>query len=245
MTNALLARYRAEGAAGGYKGVRALDKGSVASALRETGNQYGTSHAAYESWKRAGIPTNEVMQSTTFGSATVKGDTAGDALTFTAAAAQAPPFKQHHAEAASRANPITWEGAAPEGRPGLSPYANAAINAAQREAYGSMPLRSGQTMSAPPQQSQPQLPSQQHAPTGGQLSPNEMQETWGQLMRSGKMRGSAAQCLVEMPPEYSYEAPPKPPPISSQSLLTIGLHGHNRPVKRSTAFTSDFRDPFM
>ena len=39
MTSALLARYRAEGAAGGYKGVRALDKGSVASALRETGNQ--------------------------------------------------------------------------------------------------------------------------------------------------------------------------------------------------------------
>ena len=206
----------------------------------------GASHAAYESWKRAGIPTNEVMQSTTFGMTTVKGDTAGDALTFTAQVAQAPlPFKQHHVEAASRANPITWDGAPPEGRPGLTPYANAAINAAQREAYGSMPFRSGQTMSAPPQQSQPQPPSPQRAPTGGQLSSNEMQETWGQLMRSGKMRGSAAQCLVEMPPEYSYEAPPKPPPISSQSLLTIGLHGHNRPVKRSTAFTSDFRDPFM
>lgn len=182
------------------------------------------------------------MQSTTFGLTTVKGDTAGDALTFTAPPAQAaPPLKQHHALAASRANPITWEGAAPEGRPGLTPYANAAIDAAQREAYGSMSLRSGSMTSQPP----PQPPSPQRAPPGGQLSANEMQETWGQLMRSGKMRGSAAQCLVEMPPEYSYEAPPKPPPISSQSMLTIGLHGHNRPVKRSTAFTSDFRDPFM
>ena len=92
-------------------------------------------------------------------------------------------------------------------------------------------------------QQQHQQPSQ--PPTPAQLSPNEMQETWGQLMRSGKMRPSAAQCMVEMPPDYSYEAPNKPPAISSQSLLTIGLHGHEGPVKRSSAFTSDFRDPFM
>ena len=226
----------------------------------------GPSHAAYSQWKRTGIPTNEVMQSTTFGLVTRKGDTAGDALSFAPQSMQAPPpLKQYQAAAASRPNPITWDGAQPEGRPGLSAYANAAIDAAQREAYGSMPQRwgngggggGGHGSHMPPPQLQASQQWQQHQqhhqhhqqpsqpPTPAQLSPNEMQETWGQLMRSGKMRPSAAQCMVEMPPDYSYEAPNKPPAISSQSLLTIGLHGHEGPVKRSSAFTSDFRDPFM
>jgi hypothetical protein len=79
------------------------------------------------------------------------------------------------------------------------------------------------------------------------LSQGDMQQTWSHLVRTGKVRPSAAQCLVDMPPEYSVEPPPPRPPISSQSLQTIGLHpqGGGRPVARSTRFTSDFRDPFL
>ena len=82
-------------------------------------------------------------------------------------------------------------------------------------------------------------------PATNLMSTQDMQQSWSHLMRSGKVRPSAAQCLVEMPPEYSKEAPPMPA-VLSQSMHTIGLHAPNgnRPVKRSSHFTSDFRDPF-
>ena len=79
-----------------------------------------------------------------------------------------------------------------------------------------------------------------------QLNSWEMQQTWAELKRSRRLPLSAAQCLVDMPPVYSIEPAPKPPAVDSQSLLTIGLHPMDggRSVRRTTHFTSDFRDPF-
>jgi hypothetical protein len=59
-----------------------------------------------------------------------------------------------------------------------------------------------------------------------QLSPEEMQTTWSELMRSGKrvQVQSTAQCMVDMPPMYAVEPPPPKPTLDSHSLLTIGLH---------------------
>jgi len=245
MSNALLARYRAEGAAGGFSRVK--DSGSVAFAMREHSNQYGPSQASYDHWKRSGIPTNETMQSTTFGLSTRKGDSAGDAMTFSSAApAPMPQQKPHQLAAQNRANPITWMGGPPDmSRPLLNGYANAAADMA---AYENQQFQQQAMRQMPPplqmqQPPEPQLPNA--PPNGGPLSPVEMQQTWSTLMRTGKVKPTAAQCLVEMPPEYSTEDAPKPPPISSQSLMTIGLHDHNLPVRRSTHFTKDFRDPFM
>ena len=233
--NALLAQYRREGAAGTSR--RVQDQGSVAYSLREHTNPYGPSHAHYESWKKSGIPTKEVLQSKTFGISTIKSGTAGEALAFTPSAPEpAQPMKQYHMEAMNRTNPITWMGGPPDqSRPLLSSYANAAADAARRE----MP----QPLQAPPAPP-PDMPP---APaTGGPLSPKEMQQTWSELLRTRKHKPSAAQSLIQMPPEFSTEAPPRAPHIASQSLMTIGLHDDkNRMVKRSSAFTSDFRDPFL
>merc|ERR1719440_2193360 len=83
-------------------------------------------------------------------------------------------------------------------------------------------------------------------PSPSSLTDAQMKQTWSQLMRTGKVKPSAAQCLVDMPAEYSTEAPPPRPAVNSQAMNTIGLHPqqNNRPVKRSSAFSSDFRDPF-
>ena len=62
-----------------------------------------------------------------------------------------------------------------------------------------------------------------------------------------KLPQSSAQCMIHMPDSYSIEPPPPKPALDSQSMLTIGLHpqtGGRRAVRRSTHFTSDFRDPF-
>jgi len=187
------------------------------------------------------VPTAEVMQSTMFGTATAKGDSAGDALA--GLAAPPPPPARNHAAAAAHAaarrpNPITWEGGLPEPAPAPRPtYADGRPMAPA--SFMPQPQHSEAT-SAPPAE-----PSPASSP---KLSPEQMQQTWSTLMRQGKLpQPSAAQCLVEMPAHYSREAPPPQATVNSHSLLTIGLHPQNgdRSIRRSNKFTSDFRDPFV
>ena len=203
------------------------------------------------------------MQSQSFGRATQRGDSANEALTYAGMSSFQPAMTKPNSTA-PRANPITWLGGPPEVQP--RPRAVDPV--------------SGRSMIAEPPQAPPPPPPQVKFDA---LSQGDMQQTWSHLVRTGKVRPSAAQCLVDMPPEYSVEPPPvrsetphapppshlehlasslaplpehvsasacapQPrPPISSQSLQTIGLHpqGGGRPVARSTRFTSDFRDPFL
>ena len=103
-----------DGAAGNFKKVG--KSGGVADIMRDNSNPYGPSHAAFQSWKKSGIPTAEVLQSSTFGLATQKSDTAADAFS------GKPLPVPHHAPtlltlSAARANPITWAGGPPEPEP--------------------------------------------------------------------------------------------------------------------------------
>jgi len=193
------------------------------------GEQYGPSHAAFQRWKQSGIPTSELMPTQqSFGLSTRKGETAADAIS----GIPAPPLPNYARLAAGRrVNPITWQG--DEAPPPPSSYPSSQPS----------PLRPSQL-----EQQQQQPWSQIKPQPSPQLSPDEMHQTWSTLMRTGKARGqqSAAQCMIDMPPAYSLEAQAPRPAIDSQSLMTIGLHPANggRQVRRSTQFTSDFRDPF-
>lgn len=225
----MLSSYRnATDVAGQYKKV-GTNVGGVAAIMVDRSDGYGPSQHMFDSWKRSGIPTSELRQPTTFGMATVKGDTAGDCFTFGKLPQSTPSGKavSHHAP---RVNPITWAGGPEEPAPrrNYDPRTGRAVMEA---------LEPEPPAPAPPPQ-QPQQPIQ--------MDPNEMQQTWSHLMRTGKVRQSAAQCMVHMPPMYSLEPPPPMPPVNSHAINTIGLHPQNggRPVRRSTAFTSDFRDPF-
>ena len=230
------------------KNKKVASQGGVAGAMSmAVYDAYGPSQAALESWKLSGIPTSEVMQQSSFGLATQRsGGTAGDALDFTRASqvvfGQQPPQRsgikagprEPMAATAARPNPITWLGADEPSEP--------------RRFYDKT---SGRPMLAPepvppspPQQKG--LPSWHKPPAFQPLNLNEQQQPWGQLMRAGKVRQSAATCLIEMPAEYRMEAPPPMPPVASHAMNTIGLHPQNggRPVMRSTAFTSTFCDPY-
>jgi len=226
-SNALLNSYRQQGVPGNYP--RMTTQGGIGYLFQERGNAYGPSQQAYTHWKKSGVPTSDTMQSTAMGMSTHRGDTAGDALNFSAPAKDpAPNYARAPAgkPAAPRANPITWLGGEPE-----EPYVQ----------------RKPASIAIPPPEPQPQ----QHtlAPSSQPLSPQQMHETWAHLLRTRQAPSqlSSAQCLIDMPPEYSTEAPPPRPALDSQSMLTIGLHPQNggRQVRRSSAFTSDFRDPFQ
>ena len=221
--NPLLASYRAEQVAGNYP---RMQTGGIDYLFAEKGDGYGPSQKAYQEWKKSGFPTAERMQSTTFGLSTRRGETAGDALTFTHGNEPPPDYARAPAgkPVTSRPNPITWQGGEPE--------VQSARARAQPSQYDHMKAQYEATRPPPP-------PA---------LSPEQMHETWGHVLRTQKTNSftSAAQCMIQMPPEYRTEAPPPLPTLGNdQSLLTIGLHPHNKPVRRSSAFTSDFRDPFL
>jgi len=219
MQNPLLSSYREAGAAGNYPRVK--DQMGVAGLMQDRTNQYGPSHAAFESWKRVGIPTAEQMPSSkAFGMSTRLGESVGETLS--GKAFDPPPVPNYaRAPAGKRVNPITWLGGESE-----------------ITSKPSVPRRI-------------EVPSglslQREAQQSPVISPEQMQQTWSQLMRSRKLPQSSAQCLIDMPPAYAIEPPPPQPALTSQSLMTIGLHPANggRAVRRSTQFTSDFRDPFM
>ena len=197
----------------------------MATLMQDSGNQYGASQAAYTSWKRCGFPTSEQMPTTAFGLSTRRGETAGDALNYTAAAEPPPNFARPPAgkSSAPRVNPITWQG-------GDEPVV---------QARPQMQVAPPRTLGQP--QQEPSAPAQ--APL---ISEEQMHTTWSELLRTRKLPQSSAQCMIHMPDSYSIEPPPPKPALDSQSMLTIGLHPQpgGRAVRRSTHFTSDFRDPF-
>ena len=230
--NPMLSSYRSDPTVAGQYKKTGDRQGGVAAIMRDRADQYGPSQELYDHWKRSGIPTAEVRQPTTFGMATQKGDSAGDCFTFGKPAP--PPAPAHHGRAPvpvhqqPRANPITWDGGMEEPAPRRT-YDRLGRSTMEPEAAAVPP-----PMPPPPQ---PPQPPQQF----------EQGETWAMAMRAGKVRQSSALCMIEMPPQYSLEAPPPVPPVASFAVNTIGLHPQNqgRPVRRSNAFTSDFRDPFL
>ena len=237
--NPLLHSYQnsGSGAAGNYPRVK--DLASVSSLLQDSGNQYGASHSALESWKRNGIPTAEQMPtSVAFGLSTRRGDTVAQSFT----AAPAEPLPNYARLAAGqrigRVNPITWLGGddEPDGGP---PSASSRMSQQQLVEQAQM-MQQLQHMKQAQQMPPPPAP---------ELSAEQMQQTWSELMRSRKrLPLSSAQSMIHMPEAYSIEAPPPRPALDSQSLMTIGLHAthgaNGRPIRRSNKFTNDFVDPF-
>jgi hypothetical protein len=178
-------------AAGGYNRIK--DTSGVAHAMRDHAMDfYGPSQHAFDRWKKSGIPTAEQMQPTTFGMASRKGDTAGDALTGRASVPfTAPPnmstasiIKQQQRD--GRANPITWMGGPPVAEP--------------RRYYE--PL-TGRQMTEPAQPPPPPPPPK--PPPSFEAS--DTQQTWSTLMRTGKVKSSARAgedrkraCVTPTPP---------------------------------------------
>eukprot|EP00967_Tisochrysis_lutea_P096754 scaffold141870_cov24-Tisochrysis_lutea.AAC.1 len=131
-------------------------------------------------------------------------------------------------------NPITWSNAPPEKprrRPDLD---EERARAEARQAAGVRPLHSGAptTLPAPP-------PA---------IDAESLQQTWGQLLRTGKAPLSVATSLVSMPPEFGAEPPPREAPASLTSINAIGvgpghagIHAHH---PRSQHFSKTFSDPF-
>ena len=235
MQNSLLAQYKRDGAAGF---MHKPDQGSVAASMRDHGSLYGPSQSVYYKWKHSGVPTAELMQNVSFGMSTRKGETAGDVLAYdpsTDVTLQSLPKPRQLAEA-QRANPITWADGSENTpmQPFQNPHAAVVPEAASQIA---LPLSACTASSA--------SSANHHAFTSAPLSNAEMTQNWSDLMRQGRVKLSAATSLIEFPPELSIEPPPKIPALLSQGINTIGLHGHNRQIRRSNKFTSDFRDPFQ
>lgn len=205
----------------------------------------GPSQQAYAAWKKSGLPTASILQSSTFGLATRKSDNAGDAIGGKASAAPSP------LPTVARVNPITWTGGPQGEREPLRGwdsgrrYDGNQFQPLERSLPQETPMPFAAPTEAPPAPLAMRAPEPPAMPPPAPLpfNPDQMQQTWSQLMRTGKVRPSAAQSMIEMPPDMSYEQP-APAYARSQALMTIGLHPRTQPVKRSSAFTSDFRDPF-
>lgn len=243
----LLGQYRAEGAAGQFRRVENRANHSSFDNFRDTTNQFGPSHAAFTHWKKSGIPTAEVLQSSTFGKSTRLGDSASDALNFEGPPSPPKPLGESGrnysnsmaTKLQARPNPVTWMGgAAEEPSPPARPPRDEPAAALQ-----------------PTAQQQQQLDALAAAKVSfgregnygaPRMSDDDMSQTWSSLMRTGGLKPSAAQCMVQLPADYSQEAAPRPHGMGF-AMNTIGLHPQNggRPLRKSSKFTSDFRDPFL
>ncbi len=254
-----LSRYREEGAAGQFKRVENSAQSSFDHlGLRDHTNQYGPSHAAFSSWKKSGTPTSSQLQRTTFGAPTKVGSTARDAFYHDGSASSpAAPLgaslsRSRALAANAKPNPITGLNGygIPDSEPSppRKPYF-------QPQEAGYVPPPAGDAPGAfsatPPPATDaaaPAAPNAADSPTvygKVRMSESEMNETWSALMRSGKMKPSAAQCMVTLP---GNPVEPEPKPYNVHfGMNTIGLHpaASSRPAARSNKFTSDFRDPFL
>eukprot|EP00965_Chrysotila_dentata_P045429 1509201-Pleurochrysis_carterae.AAC.2 len=175
-------------AAGDYKRVKSS---GVSHLLTQhvVGDAYGPSQKAYSSWKRSGEPmsnANLSVQQTNFGRATAKMETSKNIIYGDPTEAAAPVVAPRPVSSKS-VNPITWEGAPPEPPP----------RRPVEDIHNSVPPAAAP---APPR-------NKQRA-----LTPEQQQQKWGQLMRSGHV--SAAQCLVVRPSR----------PPSLQRSLTFSTH---------------------
>lgn len=168
-------------AAGGYK--RIADRGSVSDLLRGSVDD-GPSAAAFNSWKRHGIPTSEVSQTTTFGCSSRNG------MGLNESGIQHRPLDGRHP---SR-NPITWEGFNPPERlREQKEQAQEMHSAAQK--VGEHRFNQGMETSVSGLWAQNQImPPRSEKPA--QLQEEQMNQTWSELMRNGAIRPSAAMALV-------------------------------------------------
>lgn len=243
-------------AAGGKKPTGNYRAG-VSDNFKDFGNQYGPSQSMYQSWKKYGIPTSELApESRVFGLATKKGGSAGDAFNASLPPPPQPPvYSRTNPRYVQRANPITWMGGPEEVAPAPRPTYSDGRNMLLDEARSMQQDQGGASYSqqvspragrSSPGVRAPPLPPDLPQP---EMTQEAMTQTWAQLIRSGKVRPSAGLCMVDavaMQPFDTLPAPPKPLGIDiGQSINTIGIHDATggRPVKRSTKFTSDFRDP--
>jgi len=232
-------------AAGGYS--RISNKGGV-SDLFSSPPEYGASLAAFNTWKRFGIATSQMQQSTTFGRSSTFGGSGNG---------KAPPrYDPRHTDR----NPISWEGADLLAKPDEhNRYTTAGFNPLlppqPAEAGGAAEAHMG----AP---SQPMDASAMWAQANGkpaptarsiQLQEEQMQQTWGALMRNGAVKPSAAMALVDsnyLPKAYSSELMGEAPAKGSyagSSMHAIGLGGQpgsHTNNKVSSKFTSQFHDPY-
>ena len=218
-------------AAGGYNRIK--DPSSVAQLMTQP-PEFGASQKAFSTWKLQGFPTSQLYQTTTFGRSSTFGrqsqGTVGDTFRYDgAASADFTGGKSMGATAAamqaSMRNPITWQD--DEG-------VQIAALEASRDARRNYVPRPPPTQPPPPPQPQPAM-----------LDGESMQQTWAQLLRQGTVHSSAAQCMVDMPPEYGVELPYSRPRQPTEVTM-IGLNmNEGLPQRRDSKFTKEFRDPFL
>jgi len=161
-------------AAGGYKRVN----GGGVSDLFRTPAQYGPSLAAYNTWKKFGIPTSETVHTTTFGRSSMAGlemERSGKAM---------PKLDPRH----SSRNPISWAGVEeppPRRVPEPPAYQPQLASATAHSGY------------------MPAMPTQSPA-----LKEEQMGQTWAELMRNGQVKPSAALAMMDMPDYSTEPQPP-------------------------------------
>lgn len=187
-----------------------------------------------------------MIQSSTFGKSTQLGDSTGDALNFERSTSSkqlvAGGRSQNQAmsgRAMARPNPVTWMGGAPEPEP-------APRRDPRDPSFDAAPPQELQQSQPPPQQQQSAVSFGKDVYGSPRMTDDQMGQTWSNLMRSGKLQPSAAQCMVQLPSSYSEEPKPQQQTMGF-AMNTIGLHPANqgRPMRKSSKFTSDFRDPFL
>lgn len=210
----------------------------VSDLLQHTGDVYGPSHASFTQWKHSGFPT--ASSSTTakaFGMATTRGGTDTKTVLYGEAAPAGPAGPDAAVERVPRhrqptVNPITWSNASPE-KPRRRPDLDE--ERARMEARAGMrPLHSGMPTTVPTSPST--------------MDAQALQQTWGQLVRTGKAPLSVATSLVIMPPEFGAELPGRKaePALTSVNAIGIapphaGVHAHH---PRCQEFSKTFSDPF-
>jgi len=219
--------------AGGYRREGKVQYG-VADLMNQGGGAalgMGPSQHAYASWKKSGFATSEIsVPRTTFGHSTKKGESTFNLLYADPSAppgGASPQLTSPQLKPQMPVNPITWAGAPP-----IPEYRRPPEQAPTGQ-YA-MP---GTSISDAVNRNQPKRQP---------ISGTQLEETWGNLIRSGHV--STAQCLVNLPPEFTENKPPAKPRIPPQ-MNAIGLtepnhagYGAHHPLGQK--FTNSFRDPY-
>jgi len=199
-------------AAGGFS--RVANRSGVAD-LFSSPSEYGTSLAAFNTWKRYGIATSQQQQSTSFGCTSQYGLSARNGKKLAA-------MDPRH----TGRNPVSWEGADLAERPDDHNRSMSGAPQLPPEQAGAPPGGgAGDNVTA----SSVWAAAQAGAPKSVPLKEEQMQQTWAELMRNGAVnKPSAAMSLVVRAARgflsFSLSAPPAqrwtPPPRHARRLPT-------------------------